>query len=516
MEKNMKKIYFSLMLLATLFVTSCSMDQKPFGALDDQSAIRNEKDLYQFRNILYSNLRGLTSGGWLYQPDLVADEFVGLLSNGNRNGDLNSGNILASTGEIESMWGGCYSIIKNCNKLMEEADKLLGQEGLTDAQVLAIKRYRAEASFTRAYAYFFLADHFCQSYTQTNPEAEHSGLPLQTVYYPTASASYYPDRSTLVETFRLIETDLANAYDGIKAYEASGASDVADLLKPNAAYVSSFAVEAMMARVALVKGDYPTALAKAKDVITNGAYTLTTIADYKKLWTNDTGTEVIFRPFMSNTELGGSVGGAYISYDNQTCDYIPTYATLNTFAVEGDVRFDTFFEVNEGVKVEGSTYGLYQFVKFPGNTTLRTGSTNNLVNMCKPFRLSEMYLIAAEAAARTNVDGSSYLNDFLKNRIEDYQTASFTSEQLLNSALRQRQLEFVGEGFRLSDLRRLGLGFSRTADYPAAMGINGIITVKSASVTYKAGDYRYTWPIPQSELDSNPKLKTQQNPGYAD
>ena len=49
MEKNMKKIYFSLMLLATLFVTSCSMDQKPFGALDDQSAIRNEKDLYQFR-----------------------------------------------------------------------------------------------------------------------------------------------------------------------------------------------------------------------------------------------------------------------------------------------------------------------------------------------------------------------------------------------------------------------------------------------------------------------------------
>ena len=54
---------------------------------------------------------------------------------------------------------------------------------------------------------------------------------------------------------------------------------------------------------------------------------------------------------MSNTELGGSVGGAYISSDNQTCDYIPTYATLNTFAVEGDVRFDTFFEVNEGVKV---------------------------------------------------------------------------------------------------------------------------------------------------------------------
>lgn len=511
----MKKIYISLMLLATLVVSSCSMDQKPFGKLDDQSAIRNASDLSQFRLTLYNNLRSVTSGSWLYVPDLVSDEFVGLVSNGNRNGDINGGSIFASDGTIGGYWSSCYSVIKNCNKLMEEADKLLAQQGLSEDDQVEINRYRAEASFLRAYCYFFLADHYCQSYTRCTPSAEHSGVPMQLVYNPSGNASSYPDRPTLDETYTQIESDLKDAYDGLKAYETSGADDATEVLAPNASYLSSYAVEAMQARVALVKGDWSTALNKAKDVIGCGYYSLTTIADYAKLWSNDEGNEVIFRPFMSNTELGGSVGGAYISSNGQECDYIPTYATLNKFAVDGDVRFDTFFGVNSNVLVSGAYYEMYQFNKFPGNVTLRTGSTNNLVNMCKPFRLSEMYLIAAEASARMGQDGSSYMNTFLANRIEDYTSASYSASAMLTTVMAQREIEFVGEGMRFSDLRRTGAGFSRTADFPSAWGLNSIISNKS-TVTYQVDDYRYTWPIPQSEIDSNPKLKGQQNPGYAD
>ena len=509
----MKKIYISFMVLATLFTTSCSMNQTPFGVLDDQTAIRNESDLSAFRLNIYGSLRSMTSGSWLYSQDLMGDEFVGLISNGNRNGDVNGLSLNPSNSTVTSFWSSCYGVIMECNKLVEEADKVSEQDGLSDEEKLAVNRYRAEALFTRAYAYFFLADHFCQSYTQTNPEAEHSGVPMQLVYNPSGNASTYPDRSTLAETFTQIESDLAEAYAGLKAYEASGAEDVATVLAPNASYLSSYAVEAMQARVALVKGDWTTALNKAKDVIGSGYYTLTSRADYGKLWSDDEGTEVIFRPYMSNTELGGSVGGAYISSADNSCDFIPTYATLNKFAVEGDIRFDTFFKDNAGVVVSGSYYELYEFYKFPGNATLRTGSTNNLVNMCKPFRLSEMYLVAAEASARLGQDGSSYMNTFLSNRIEDYTTASYTSASLLTTALTQRELEFIGEGFRFSDLRRTGSGFSRTADYPSAWGLNEVIT-NSSSVTLSAGDYRYTWPIPQSEIDSNTKLKGQQNPGY--
>ena len=32
--------------------------------------------------------------------------------------------------------------------------------------------------------------------------------------------------------------------------------------------------------------------------------------------------------------------------------------------------------------------------------------------------------------------------------------------------------------------------------------------------TFSADDYRFTWPIPQAEMDVNPQLRGQQNPGY--
>ena len=84
----MKKIYLSLMLLGAVTFTSCSMDSTPWSVLDDQTAIQNAKDLRKFRNQIYSNLRGVTSGGWLYMTDIQMDEFNGLVSNGNQLGEL--------------------------------------------------------------------------------------------------------------------------------------------------------------------------------------------------------------------------------------------------------------------------------------------------------------------------------------------------------------------------------------------------------------------------------------------
>lgn len=69
------------------------------------------------------------------------------------------------------------------------------------------------------------------------------------------------------ETFDLINSDLSEAYTALKAYEATNNKDVAALLQPCAIYLSSYAVEALQARVALFTGDWATAKAKAEDVI---------------------------------------------------------------------------------------------------------------------------------------------------------------------------------------------------------------------------------------------------------
>ncbi len=509
----MKKTYFSFLFMGAITFASCSMDQAPYGQLDDSSAIQKTEDLGQFRNQLYSNMRTITSGAWLYEQDIQMDEFHGLISNGNREGNFSLGSFTSSDSDIKGYWQNCYNVIAKCNSLIENAAKL--SASADDANKVTIARYNAEAHFVRAYAYFWLADHFCQSYTQTDPSGAASGLPLVTTYNPSGDVNSYPSRSTLAQTFSMIEEDLNTALAGIKAYEASGASDVADLDAPNAAYVSSYAVEALQARIALVKGDWATAAEKAEDVISSGKYQLTGIDDYANLWTNDEGTEVIFRPFMSPTELGGSTGTEYISSSETSADYIPTYATIAQYE-DNDVRFDAFFKAYTKLNVEGSDYAAYVLNKFPGNTALRTGSTNNIMNMSKVFRLSEMYLVAAEAEARQGdiTQANKYLQEFLEARLEGYEADDYTANTILTVILEERKKEFIGEGMRMSDIRRLGRGFQREAEHPENTDLVNVIVRAGLNLSYSATDYRLTWPIPKEEMDANPNLAGQQNPGY--
>lgn len=324
----MKKTYLSFMLMGALTFASCSMDQSPYGQLDDKTAIQKVQDLRQFRNQLYSNMRTITSGAWLYEQDIQMDEFHGLINNGNREGNFSLGSFTPSDSNIKGYWQNCYNVIAKCNSLLENASNLVDDVATSDEDLISIVRYCAEARFVRAYAYFWLADHFCQSYTQTDPSKAASGLPLTTSYNPSGDIDSYPGRSTLNDTYSLIEEDLEAALLGIQAYEASGASDVTTLDAPNASYISSYAVQALQARVALVKGDWATAAEKAEAVISSGIYQLTDIDDYARLWSDDEGSEVIYRPFMSPTELGASNGYEYISSSETSADYIPTYAVF--------------------------------------------------------------------------------------------------------------------------------------------------------------------------------------------
>lgn len=505
----MKKIYFSILLASAVGFTSCSMDQTPYGSLDDQTAIRDSVDLARFANVEYTSLRSMTSGAWIYRPDIQMDEFHGLISNGNREGSFANGLINSSTSEINSFFSSCFSVIATSNELITKAQEQLA----ANTDTTSISNSLAVGYFTRAFAYFWLADHFCQSYTQTDPNAAHSGAQLTTVYNPSGDISTYPDRSTLAETYALIESDLQNAYTRLKAYEAAGNTDN---LKPNANYLSSYTVEAMQARVALVKGDWQTALDKAKDVINSGVYTLTPIADYASLWTNDQGTEVIFQPIMSSDELGGSTGAEYISNSETTADYIPTFETIAQYD-DGDVRFDAFFKVYRNLDVSGTKTAAFVLNKWPGNTALRSGTTNNIMNMSKAFRLSELYLIAAEADARLNnvSEGSTFLNTLRAARITGYTGGTHSNATtLLNDVLAERKKELLGEGFRMSDLRRTGQGFTRYASHDENPTLNDLVVGTGRALSYTAGDHRYTWPIPSDEMDANPNLKGQQNPGY--
>ena len=508
----MKKIYLLLTVAAASLFSSCDMDLTPVGSLDDSTAIENVTDLFKARNGIYEALRSTATGGNIYYTDLQMDQFMGLIINGNQNGNFANGNIFSNNSSIESVWAAYYSYIADANYLLERAEVVLAKEDLSADDRLEAERYVAETKFARAYYYYYLFDHFCESYTEAKKDTPAKGIPLVTVFNPTADLAAYPGRSTMAETFELIDKDLKDAYDGLTAYEDAASYAIA----PMAAYVNSYTVLALQARLALLRQDWTTAISKANEIINSGYYELADIDDYVAMWANDESDELIFRPISTNTELGiSSTGGAYIDGDPEMAYYVPTYSSCYTAYEDGDIRFDAFF-TTRSLKANATSYQAYVFNKYPGNAALRTGSSNNLMNMGKPFRLSEIYLILAEASCESGdaTTANEALNAIRSHRIEDYTDQTYSGETLRQEIRGERAKELIGEGFRMSDLRRWGLGFSRDSSYPINPSVVEIFTVVDTQVEYKAGDYRYVWPIPSTEMENNPQLKGQQNPGY--
>ena len=148
------------------------------------------------------------------------------------------------------------------------------------------------------------------------------------------------------------------------------------------------------------------------------------------MWVNDESSEIIFRPFASSSEQPNlnATGTAWISIYDDRADYIPGFEALAMYE-DGDVRFDAFFDIR-GLIVDGAEYPCYNFNKFPGNPALKTSTANNLMNMPKPFRLSEQYLILAEAAAMDNQPdkANAALNTLRANRIIDWEDANYSGQ----------------------------------------------------------------------------------------
>lgn len=509
----MKKIILGLAVAATALLSSCSMDTKNFGVMSQEVAIQSLNDVHKYNNGLYMQLRSHMAGTYIAYPEIQADKFVGTIVFGNRIGNFSTKSINASDQDVEDFYQEMYNVINDANFIIPKIEAMLEDDEQFDAdQMTQLRNYLGEAYFTRGYCYWYILDHW------TNPSnANGLGFQIWDVYQPSGDRSTYPARSSMSESLSQLNGDLANAFTNIKAYEDAGNLENCG---PNASRISSYAVAALQARVALTTGDNATALSKAQYVITAPYFELTDAADYASMWVNDEGDELIFVPYGSNTESCPNTGYNWV-YNTQknSSDYIPTAEALVAYD-DADVRFDAFFEPYR-MEMQGMTVGAYAFAKFPGNPALFTTATNNFRNKPKPFRLSELYLIAAEVCAtdgptKNEGNANGYLNSLRAKRIVGYQNQSLSGATLVNAIREERAKELIGEGFRLSDLRRWGLGFNRQAQFDA-IGLSAVMEIvqpNTNNVTYTAGDNKYTWPIPQFEFTVNPNIEGQQNLGY--
>jgi len=312
-----------------------------------------------------------------------------------------------------------------------------------------------EALFLRGLMYFDLVRFFAEQYKFGVANTQY-GVPL--VLTPTngISESSFVTRNTVDEIYSQIITDLTNA--------------AAKLPEDNDIYASSGAASALLARVYLQKGDYANARDAANAVIESGMYSLQPA--YGDVFNNDNNTaEDIFATqitpqdrfsamteFFSIPEFGGRTGDIDILDGH-----------LDLYPV-GDERFDLFF-VGEGA--------------------IRCGKWNNQYGVINLIRLAEMYLIRAECNTRLSTStGATALADY--NMIHTRAGLDAATSVTLDDILLERRLELSFEGHKIHDLRRLHQNAGGLAyDSPKLL-----------------------FPIPAREIEANPKLKTQQNPGY--
>ena len=356
-----------------------------------------------------------------------------------------------------------------------------------------------EALFARALCYSELIKLFCKSY-ESDAEAENELGVVLTSHYDSVDNTR---RASLKDSYQFILDDLELAAEYLKIDENSVTKD--DLY--STPYINEYTVYALRARVALYMKHYTEAIKYSTKVIDSGYYVLSSASIqygstgqsfYQYMWTNDASTEIIWKVGFTPTSYGGALGTIFFNYDYSTVrpDYVPAKWALDLYDAY-DLRYSIFFQSYLTGYPHALQWPLLQ--KYWGNTAFMESYNIRHVSMPKPFRLSEQYLIRAEAYCfKDTPDYGSACKDLGTLRAARYSSysggVSVSDRNALEVIEEERVKELYMEGFRFHDLKRWHKGFERKPQ-SESLG-NG------SSLKVEKDDPLFVWPIPQNELDA--------------
>lgn len=494
------KLAIAVLAGATM-VTSCDLNLVPNSAIAYEEGgvlIQTQANLNSLENGLLSSFRSVQNGRYVEAVEYQFDAFNATVDYGNNYGALHKTdyNFTSSDYDVEATWRDNYNAIKNYNIFIAAADNV---DEKLKANVDVVK---GEAHFFRAWSYLQLARHFGKAYSAS--AASDLCVPLVTVYDQAAQ----PARATVAEVYAQVKSDLDEA-----ARLLAGVKGAVRSQKP-----TIDAVNALYARYYLDIADYANAAAYAHKVIDTRTYALATDDDEMTAeYVNDKGTEPIMQLAISLTEFTGNTlndwtlcqsdnnyGQAFRSY------FIPTQTLIDSYDFD-DIRFSAWFDGVTAVMLSGSYYNVedtdfYSFVKFWGNPSLTSTPIRNGRTAPKPFKIGEMYLIAAEAELVSNPNAATAdLNTLQAARGAELTAA--TTETVRLEWFR----ETVGEGQRKFCLKRWGIGFNGREMQPGAANVLQQGNVFNDKV-FEANSNYFQWPVPAYEMKINKNLV--QNPGY--
>lgn len=490
--------------MAATMLVSCDLDLVPTTAIvyeEGKPLFLQESDVVAFQNGVLASYRAVQYGSYTQSSDVMCDGFNATIGFGNNYGSVHRADYTFTPSDtyVETMWANHYSVIKNYNIAIANAE-MVAEDASFKAQSDVLKGI---ALYARASSYLTLARHFGNAY---DPATAASDLcvPLVLVYDQLEK----PVRATVQQVYDQILADLDEAE--VLLAEVPGA------VRSQVPTVD--AVYALKARYYLDVQDYDNAISYAEAVIGSEAgYALastpeTMVAEY----TNDNGTEPIVQLFASASEgvkgntlytlvgTGDEVAKYFGSY------YVPTAKLVNAYG-SGDLRFSTWFTNSlYPVFASGNYYeGAYVFIKYLDNPALHAGTTETGAHAAKPLLISEMYLIAAEAYA---MNGDEATAKSVLNTLQSARKAAF-SDGSMESVKMEWMKETVGEGLRFTCLKRWGDGIEARTPHSAAAAFVQTGPAYTERVV-EAGSHIFNWPVPTYEIKINKNLV--QNPGYSE
>jgi hypothetical protein len=487
----MKKALLYTILGLSLLGASCSdsfLDEDPSNKLGVEGSIKTVIQAQYAIDGVYDQLTldEYWGNNYISNFDVMADDM-----RASESGRLDSyyRYTFYTESSDNSMWTYPYRAMKNAVSLLDVIDDV---EAEGDDAIAGKNDIKGQALALRALIHFDLVRTFGKPYTHGDA-ATALGVPIvkTKVNFDEKLA-----RNTVEDVYTQVIKDLKDAI-GLLSTDA------------NTGRINNAAAQALLAKVYLYKGDMGNALTYAKAVIENSGLALMPRKDYVAEWGNAKMSEALFELVNSSEDNPGLESVGYLSDPEGYGQFVATDPFIaKLIAAPYDIRSQMLAEDELSTETKPR---MGRVMKYPGNSGPSYSSNIRII------RLSEVYLIAAEAALGTDkAAASTYLNAVIEraypteNVLADDGTVLFDVANIptvtaanidLARILEERSLELVAEGHRFHDLVRNKITIKRGDDYWGN-------SYKDIEMT----DHKIIQPIPRIELDANAKMK--QNPDY--
>ena len=489
----MKKIAIILSIFCALTLVSCEgfLDVSPSNQADSSTCITSEADAQVMLNGL---MRKMTSSSYYGQNFLLFGDARGgdftIYTAGYTGSNMYYFAHSQTSNNYSGIWSQVYNCLLQANNLIVNIEKLKA-EGTTSP---GLDDILGQAYTARALMHFDLVRVYGQPYNMNK-----SALGVAIVTEP-VDAGAQMLRNTVEEVYTQILADLNTAAPLLAKKKVLG-------------YINYYATQAILGKVHMYMDNYSAAATAFANVIDSGVYSLYKPSDWVSSWTKQNGSESIFELaiYPSEGDLGGSAYGILFRRKNHgnSSAYGCFSASEYWHAImdDADVRWGVMDYDHMYGEEERSNWPVCCY-KYSGNPSLAGDgkSTSTAVNI-KVTRLSELYLLAAEAYCQTNNKAkAAELLNAIAQRNPNYTpwTASTVS---VDAVFNEYRRELFGEGLLFFEEMRQ----NRTVRFEDdAWGFGTSTNFRETSIDRTF--FRAILPIGQGEINANPGI--QQNPGY--